>query len=82
MGDGELPSRARGQSGQGRAGAREAHLRPGQQRERPGIFWAPAGLRKKKGEEGCAPREGWGRTPCWMGAEHHGKKKPSSLLLA
>jgi hypothetical protein len=30
MGDGELPTRARGRSGQGRAGAREAHLRPGQ----------------------------------------------------
>jgi hypothetical protein len=35
MGNGELPARARGRSGQGRAGAREARLRPGQQRERP-----------------------------------------------
>jgi hypothetical protein len=41
MGDYELPARARGRSGQGRAGARQARLRPGQQRE-----W-PAGLRKK-----------------------------------
>jgi hypothetical protein len=29
------PARARGRAGQGRAGAREARPRPGQQRERP-----------------------------------------------
>jgi hypothetical protein len=35
MGNGELPARARGRSGQGRAEAKEARLRPGQQREHP-----------------------------------------------
>jgi hypothetical protein len=54
MGDGELPSLARGRSGQGRAGAREAHLRPGQQRERPRIFWAPWGA-KERCREGSSP---------------------------
>jgi hypothetical protein len=39
------PARARGQSDQGRAGAREARPCPGQQRERP------AGWRKKKGRK-------------------------------
>jgi hypothetical protein len=55
MGDDELLARARGRSGQGRAGAREVHLRPGQQRERPGIFWAPAGWRgwSREGDRGA-----------------------------
>lgn len=43
MGDGELPARVRGRSGQGRAGAREAHLRPGQQRKRPEFFLGAMG---------------------------------------
>jgi hypothetical protein len=52
MGDGELPARARGRPGQGRAGAREAHLRPGQQRERPGIFLGACWLEEEEGGGG------------------------------
>jgi hypothetical protein len=59
------PSRRWGASWE-RAGGRAAARLKG------ALPWGPAGLRKKKGEEGCAPREGWGRTPCWMGAGRHG----------